>query len=548
MHMAILRLGILLTLATLGTSVATAQTELFFATGVDSTGWAQAQSNADGHVLIESPQYPRGLWLHLVDEAGDALAGIQVEYQGRPDSLVAIHCVDPAGGVRETLFWTRPEGTPLRLALKPKKEDDLSAGFTSIDWQIDLNVESLLEPTEETRLIGWEAVAAFLRERWQDQAGRVAVHLNAGTAFAVEVDNPEALETLMAYLLQLRQSSGTSRGETTPLDVQAFKGGFALREVVTFLIFFEDALLESVVRHALGQPQGIITAPEAASLTELNARHNWEIRNLVGLEHFAGLQRLLLENNQITDVTPLAALNNLEILGLQSNQITDITPLAALSNLQWLALRNNQITNANSLAALNNLTTLELSVNPIADITPLAHLANLEELYLWNNQIADVAPLASLVNLQRLILRENQIVDLNPLIHLTGLKRLSLGYNQIIDLSPLASLTNLPRLSLESNRITNVSPLAHLTNLQELSLQNNQIADLSPLVHLTNLEWLNLRENPFEDISALVDNTGLGEGDTVLLRGNPLSDQARNEQIPALKARGVKILRRLSWE
>ena len=75
-------------LVALGTSAAIAQTELFFATGVDSTGWAQAQSNADGHVLIESPQYPRGLWLHLVNEAGDALAGLQVEYQGRPDSLV----------------------------------------------------------------------------------------------------------------------------------------------------------------------------------------------------------------------------------------------------------------------------------------------------------------------------------------------------------------------------------------------------------------------------------------------------------------------------
>ena len=118
MCVAILRSGILLTLAALGTSAATAQTELFFATGVDSTGWAQAQSNVDGYVLIESPQYPHGLWLHLVDETGDVLAGRQVEYHGRPDSLVAIRCVDPVGRVRETLFWTRLSGDPLRLALK----------------------------------------------------------------------------------------------------------------------------------------------------------------------------------------------------------------------------------------------------------------------------------------------------------------------------------------------------------------------------------------------------------------------------------------------
>ena len=137
MRAAILRSAILLALAALGVSAATAQTELFFATGVDSTGWALAQSNADGHVLIESPQYPRGLWLHLVDAAGPALAGIQVEYQGRPDSLVAIRCVDPAGDVQETLVWTRPDGTPLSLTLKPKEAADLPTGLASIDWQID---------------------------------------------------------------------------------------------------------------------------------------------------------------------------------------------------------------------------------------------------------------------------------------------------------------------------------------------------------------------------------------------------------------------------
>ena len=162
---------LLLVLAALGASAATAQTELFFATGVDSTGWAQAQSNADGHVLIESPQYPRGLWLHLVDEAGDALTGLQVEYQGRPDSLVAIRCVDPAGGVRETLVWTRPDGTPLRLTLKPSELTDLPAGLIPIDWHIVSDAEFLLEPVAKTRLIDGEAMATFLQQRWQEKTG-----------------------------------------------------------------------------------------------------------------------------------------------------------------------------------------------------------------------------------------------------------------------------------------------------------------------------------------------------------------------------------------
>ena len=257
MHLSIVRSGILLALAALSVSAATAQTELFFATGVDSTGWAQARSNVDGHVLIESPQYPRGLWLHLVDEAGDALTGLQVEYQGRPDSLVAIRCVDPAGEVRETLVWTRADGAPLSLILKPKETADLPAGLVSIDWQIDTSAESLLEPAE-TWLIGWEAVAAFLQERLQDQAGRVAVQLDTST-LAVGVDHPENIETLVAHLKQVHRPAGTSLEEKTALYAQVLRGGFAsLQEGVIFYPLFADANLERMVRGRLGRPQAAL--------------------------------------------------------------------------------------------------------------------------------------------------------------------------------------------------------------------------------------------------------------------------------------------------
>ena len=287
MRAAILQSGILLTLTALGTSAATAQTELYFATGVDSTGWAQAQSNADGHVLIESPQYPRGLWLHLVDEAGDALAGIQVEYQGRPDSLVAIRCVDPAGGVRETLIWTRPDGAPLSLTLKPRETADLPARLVSIDWQIDPTAEALLEIEEETRLEGWKAVAAFLGERWQDQTGRVAVQLDTST-LAVRVDLPEDIETLMAHLKLTHRPAGIS----PTLYAQVLSGGFApLQEgVILYFPLFADANLERGIRERLGRPQGRLTPEDGASLTALTITST-DIHSLAGLEHLTILRR-----------------------------------------------------------------------------------------------------------------------------------------------------------------------------------------------------------------------------------------------------------------
>ena len=631
MHAAIFRFGILLALATLGASTATAQTELFFATGVDSTGWALAQSNADGHVLIESPQYPHGLWLHLVDEAGDALAGLQVEYQGRPDSLVAIRCVDPVGSVRETLIWTRPDGDSLRLMLKPTGLDDLPAGLTSIDWQIDPTARALLEPVNETRLIGWEAVASFLQAHWQYQTGRVPVQLNASASFAVELDRPEIIETLVVHLQQMYRPAETSLGKSTVLNVQVLSGGSALQEgVILYLPLFADANLERVVREALGRPHGHLIPEDVSFLTSIRAS-NGSISSLTGLENFTALemlylgynqitditplanlnnlsQRLYLNDNQIADITPLANLNNLQRLGLSSNQIADITPLANLNNLQGLDLSSNQITDITPLANLNNLQGLGLSSNQITDITPLANLKNLHTLSLHRNQIAEVGPLANLNNLQGLGLSSNQITDITPLANLNNLQKLELRHNQITDITPLVNLKNLRQLGLESNQITDITPLANLKNLshwlfldenqiaditplanlknlralglssnqiiditplvnlknlkelwlhdnqiiditplanlknlKELWLHNNQIAEVGPLAGLYDLERLSLKNNQIEDISALVANTSLGEGDEVHLTGNPLSDKARNEQIPALQARGVDV-------
>ena len=546
MHLSIVRLGILLTLSALGASAATTQTELFFATGVDSTGWAVAQSNADGHVLIESPQYPRGLWLHLVDAAGNALAGIRVEYQERPDSLVAIHCVGPAGGVQETLVWTRAEGTPLRLTLKPKEAADLPAEIVSIDWQIDPSVESLLEPVEEIRLIGWEGLAAFLRERGQGQTGRVIVQIESSTTLttsAVEVEHPETIETLVAHLQQMYRPAGTLLGENIALYVQVLRGGLAsLQEgVILYLPLFADAKLERVVRLFLGRSRGRLTSEDVASLTKLSAI-NWNIHSLAGIEYLTALQWLDLYDNQIADITPLNQLTNLKTLELGHNQVVDITPLNQLTNLEMLSLSFNQIVDITPLSQLANLNRLHLPSNQIVDIAPLNQLTNLNRLHLSGNQVVDITPLNQLTNLEGLYLYNNQIADITPLNQLTNLETLWLYNNQIADITPLNQLTNLKTLWLGNNQIADITPLNQLTNLETLRLYNNQIADITPLNQLTNLKTLWLYNNRIEDLTPLIANTGLGEGDEVYLAGNPLSAQVRNEQIPILEARGVEVI------
>ena len=534
----ILRFGMLLILAALGVPAA-AQPELFFAAGVDSTGWAQAQSNADGHVLIESPQYPHGLWLHWVDDAGDALAGLQVEYQEQPDSLVAIRCVDLVGAMRETLIWTRPEGDALRLTIKPKEAGDLPAGLASIDWQIDPSVESLLEPVEDIRLIGWEAVAAFLRERWQNQVGRVAMQFNART-LAIEVDHPEDVETLLAHLQQAQQPTYAALGAISPLkmQMQIFAGNLGLQEgVILDVSLFDDSNLERVVRKALGRPRGPFTPEDFASLVRLWA-HRKSIRSLAGIEYFAALIMLELPSNQITDLTPISQLNSLEGLYLRYNQITDLTPISQLKNLQGLGMGGNQITDLTPISQLNSLITLWMNDNEIDDLTPISQLKNLDWLDFDDNRIVDLTPISQLKNLKWLSLGLNRIVDLTPISQLKNLQSLHLNDNEIDDLTPISQLKNLKWLFLGGNQITDLTPLSQLNSLEGLYLRYNQITDLTPISQLNSLKWLFLGGNQITDLTPLNQLKNL---EWLYLYENPLSDQVRTEQIPALKARGVDV-------
>ena len=663
MHLPILP-AILLGLMTLGTPATAAQPEFPYAAGTDAAGRAQAVSDAAGRVLVESPEFPRGLWVDLVDGAGKALEGIEVEYQGRADSLVVIWSVDPSGLRQETLLWKRPAGDPLRLTLKAADPAQLPAGLASIDWRIDPDGEGplMLDPVDGPLLAGWGDLRAFLQERWQGRTGRVAVQVDS-TALAVDLAHPEAVDRFVDYFQdQSRRSLGEARAPLVQvlLSPYAFDRSLALLAdsivLNAYVVLVPGSELEQWALWSLSRSSGPVTLSEAAALTTLVARGR-DIVDVGPLAALIGLRVLNLDSNEIVDVGPLAALIGLEVLNLRDNQIVDVGPLADLINLESLRLSHNEIVDVGPLAALTNLDSLDLQGNAIVDVGPLASLTDLEsldlgyyneivdvsplvaltgleELDLSGNDIVDVSPLASLASLERLDLQSNP-VDLSSLATLTNLRELGLGWNQIVDVSPLAALTGLEKLDLSGNWIVDVSPLAALpslkqldlvhqygpddrptldmgslaaltgleglilteselldvgplaaltslkwlfldrnyiadvtplaaltkleflclewnwiedisplaalTSLVELSLDLNLIVDVGPLASLTNLWWLDLEHNEIQDIGPLVANPGLAEGDWVQLGGNPLSDQAINEQIPALEARGVRV-------
>ncbi len=187
--LSLLQAGVLLALAT----IAAAQTEFPHAAGTDSTGRAQAVSDAAGRVMIESPEFPRGLWVDVVDWGKEAAAGIQVEYGGRPDSLVVLRCVDPSHPRYETWLWTRPSGRPLRLRLGQLTWRPLVEGRVRISWRIDRSVATLLESEQGHLLSSWEAAAAFLLGSYGSYRSYVDLEVDSSVAPAFDPDHLRGL-------------------------------------------------------------------------------------------------------------------------------------------------------------------------------------------------------------------------------------------------------------------------------------------------------------------------------------------------------------------
>ena len=327
------------------------------------------------------------------------------------------------------------------------------------------------------------------------------------------------------------------------------------------------------------------------NLTELYLSDN-SISDISPLAGLNNLTELYLGGNSIFDISPLAGLTNLTELYLSDNSISDISPLAGLNNLTELFLANNSISDISPLAGLNNLTRLSLDYNPISDISALSGLINLIWLSLLGNSISDLSPLVANTGLGQ---GDAIIVNGNPLnnaainIHIPALvdRRVTVHFDKpfdkpvdipdsnlrtaiekdlgkasgapittedmrrlidleasnasITDLTGLEHATNLTQLELSDNSISDISPLAGLNNLTELYLSDNSISDISPLAGLNNLIWLDLNNNSISDLSPLADNTGLGSGDVVLVKGNPLNNAAINTHIPALVDRRVRV-------
>jgi len=146
------------------------------------------------------------------------------------------------------------------------------------------------------------------------------------------------------------------------------------------VVNFPDANLEAEVRIALGIPEADITDIDMYALTSLDAA-SAGITDLAGLEYAVNIKSLILDNNEITELSPIFHLQKLEHLSLRNTAITDFGIADPKNNLHYLDIRGCDIQEISGLlnykalqfVAIND-TALDLLFDPHTVINTIAQI------------------------------------------------------------------------------------------------------------------------------------------------------------------------------
>lgn len=147
------------------------------------------------------------------------------------------------------------------------------------------------------------------------------------------------------------------------------------------------------------------------------------MKSIKGLEYAKNLKKLKLNENEISDISPLKNLTKLEYLEIQRNRIVDVNPLKNLTNLKFLKLYNNLIEDIAPLSNLTNLTGLDLHYN--------VTVGGDESHKIISKGITDISAFKNLKKLEFLDISANRIEDISILKNFDKIKDLDFSGNRV---------------------------------------------------------------------------------------------------------------------
>lgn len=236
-----------------------------------------------------------------------------------------------------------------------------------------------------------------------------------------------------------------------------------------------------------GSQELIITNANALSGTLECA--NESIINVSGLEHFTSINKLVLNNNDIVDITVIAPLTQLDTIIIYSNELEFTPDMSGFNNLDVFHANYNQFDNP-----------------PIFPTT-------IKEIRLGNNSLAGTYNISSFTQLEVFEVFENDLDEFPGLENITTLREVNISRNKFDTLPSLVSLTSLEVFSNESNGFDFIPQLS-TSSLSSVSVSTNELTfeDFTPYSSLAIFPtgFINYENQAMQEDS-LVDSVNIGE-------------------------------------
>lgn len=276
-------------------------------------------------------------------------------------------------------------------------------------------------------------------------------------------------QSLSAYPLMI----DAVENENTKLTLKQSPNKTTLQAGDTYAKVFPDAALaQAIAKAATGSEDTskIVTQADLNKIIILTANAKG-IADLTGMDLLVKATTINLNNNQITDISPLTQLPNLVKLYLSDNQISTVT------------------LNAENL--LPRLTTLNIQNNPtltVIDVQDQPKLANVQ-----------TSKYLDLTNLTTVIAKNNP-----ELLNLGYFSEEGVYFGNIPSLTKV-EMVNLPKvkaLKFHHSKIQK-AVMDNLPAVTSVTLQNNSLQSDSVIQNMPKLTTLNLLNNKLTDIDML---------------------------------------------
>ena len=189
------------------------------------------------------------------------------------------------------------------------------------------------------------------------------------------------------------------------------------------------------------------------------------ISNVIGNVQDLNLKNCILQNTQPTD-----RVSDLTSLSCINEGITSISGIGTFKSITSLVLSNNSITNLSPLASLE-ISSLNISNNPIGNFNGLGRKPALKSLDISGTNIQNLSFLQTSRNVSSLKINNAfSLNSLNGIEYLNSLFHFELSNSQV-------------------DPISGLQPISALLGIQSMVLADNGIFDVQPIIDLVLSRW-----------------------------------------------------------